>query len=148
MSAPLAISSHVTIYHLLGYHAAHANADDMGRSFPNPANVVEQLESVFGHFGRRVPHDRLVAFAHTAIVKDEARVLGSPVMTKVYGLSLPEPFEGAKTDDPLASVLSLCHTSTSLLAGQSILQSFGGDLPLDGWAQFHEFHIRYQKDLL
>ena len=46
-------------------------------------------------------------------------------MTKVYGLSLPEPFEGAKTDDPLASVLSLCYTSTSVLAGQSILHCFG-----------------------
>ena len=119
------------MYHLLGYHAAHANADDMGRSLSNPANVVEQLESVFGHFGRRVPHDRLVAFAYPAVVKDEARVLGSPVMTKIKGLSLPEPFKGAKTDDPLASVLSLCHPSTSVLASQSVVQTFGGDSPLD-----------------
>ena len=62
----------MNIYYFLGYHAAHANADDMDRSLSNPANVIEQLESVFGHFGRRVPHDRLVAFAHTAVVKDEA----------------------------------------------------------------------------
>ena len=62
-------------------------------------------------------------------------------MTKIYGLSLPEPFEGAKTDDPLASVLSLCHTTTSILASHPILQRFD-DSPLHVWAQFHGFHTR------
>lgn len=95
------------MYHLLGYHTAHADTNDVNRSFTIPAKVIEQLESILGHLRRRVAHDGLVASAHATVIEDEARVFGGLVMTEIYGLSLPVPFKGAKTHDPLASSLSL-----------------------------------------
>lgn len=130
------------MYHLLNYHIAHAHTTQVDRSLARPSKVIEQFESILGHLRPRIPHDRLITLTHPTVGKNKTGVLGNLFVADFNGLSLPVPFEGAKTHNHLSAF------GTSAPAAQHVLQDFDSDSPPDVWAQCHGFHMRYQMGLL
>lgn len=91
----------VETYEFLCDHAAHGDSDDVHAPWLGPADVVEELYEVFGHFGGGVPEEWFAAFAHASVVKDERSVLAAFGVAEVFELSLPCFHETAKSHDPL-----------------------------------------------
>ena len=73
----------------------------MHAPFPRPRNMIEQLERIFGHLGRRVSQQRCIALPHASVIEDETGIFATLVVPKGLGLPLPVPFEGAKAHYPL-----------------------------------------------
>jgi hypothetical protein len=60
-----------------------------------PADVNEKVNEIASHFRGRVPAQRLVTLAHTAVVEDEAGVLVAFLVAEVAGLPFPGRVKGA-----------------------------------------------------
>ncbi|KAF4124916.1 glycylpeptide N-tetradecanoyltransferase [Geosmithia morbida] len=88
--------------HLLGYHAAHGDADQVDvAGVAAPADVVDDVEHVARHPARRVPPQRLVASPHAAVIQDQDRVARPVVVAKVARLTLPAGQDAGETADEL-----------------------------------------------
>jgi hypothetical protein len=78
-------------------HAPHTNPHNMTLPLSGPANVVHDLDDVFGHLGRRVTEKRLIRFADATVVKREDRILAALSVGEVLGLSLPGVLHATET---------------------------------------------------
>lgn len=87
----------IETHKLLGNHASHADSNNVQLALGGPAHVVNDLDHVLGHVGRRVPACGLVRVAHAAVVDDKGRVVVGLCVGKILGLALPGGFHTSQS---------------------------------------------------
>ena len=78
-----------------------AGAAHVHRAVLGPADVVQHLKHIARHLRRGVPQKRPAGLAHAAVIDDQHRVLGAPLMAEVHCLPLPGRVEDAEAVEEL-----------------------------------------------